>query len=86
MSQVSKSYQNLATVDVLRDIDYPSCANIGTSFAYMHMRTTYLNYVAREYIYIRRGLRVVGSNVQGNATASDSGTGKSKFHAFFVCL
>ena len=31
--------KNLATVDVLRDIDYPSCANIGTSFAYMHMRT-----------------------------------------------
>ena len=32
--------QDLATVDVLRDIDYPSCAvGIGTPFAYMHMRT-----------------------------------------------
>ena len=30
----------------------------------------YLNYVAREYIYIRRGLRVVSSKIQGNATAS----------------
>ena len=31
--------KNLATIDVLRDIDYPSCAYIGTPFAYMHMRT-----------------------------------------------
>ena len=38
MSQVSKSYQDLATIDVLRDIDYPSCAYIGTPFAYMHVR------------------------------------------------
>ena len=31
--------QDLATVDVLRDIDYLSCAYFGTAFAYMHMRT-----------------------------------------------
>ena len=31
--------KNLATIDVLRDIDYPSCAYFGTSFAYMRMRT-----------------------------------------------
>ena len=31
--------KNLATIDVLRDIDYPSCAYFGTPFAYMHMRT-----------------------------------------------
>ena len=30
---------DLATIDVLRDIDYPSCAYFGTPFAYMHMRT-----------------------------------------------
>ena len=32
-------FQDLATVDVLRDIDYPSCAYFGTSFAYMCIRT-----------------------------------------------
>ena len=31
--------QDLATVDALRDIDYPSCASCGTSFAYICMRT-----------------------------------------------
>ena len=36
----------------------------------------------RGIIYIRRGLRVVSSKIQGNATASKSGTGKGKFHAF----
>ena len=38
-----KNNQDLATVDVLRDIDYPSCAYLGTSFAYMGMRYAYLN-------------------------------------------
>ena len=31
-------FQDLATIDVLRDIDYPSCAYFGTSFAYIRMR------------------------------------------------
>ena len=53
--------QDLATVDVLRDIDYPSCGY----WCWYILRIcvcahAYLNYVAREYIYIRRGLRVVG--------------------------
>ena len=26
-------------MNVLRDIDYPSCAYFGTAFAYMRMRT-----------------------------------------------
>ena len=30
--------RNIATVDVLRDIDYPSCAYFGTPFAYMRVR------------------------------------------------
>ena len=30
--------KNLATIDVLRDIDYPSCACYGTAFAYIRMR------------------------------------------------
>ena len=41
---------------------------------------------AKEYIYIRRGLRVVGSIILGNARASGSGTGKCKFHAFIFML
>ena len=51
--------KNLATIDVLRDIDYPSCAYFGTAFAYIRMRMAYLNYSSTESIYIRRGLRVV---------------------------
>ena len=31
-------FQDLATIDVLRDIDYPSCAYFGTSFACIRMR------------------------------------------------
>ena len=79
--------QDLATIDVLRDINYPSCAYLVRLLRICICAHACLNNdIAREYIYIRRGLRVVGSNVQGNATASDSGTGKGKFHAFFVCL
>ena len=29
---------DLATIDALRDIDYPSCAYFGTSFVYICMR------------------------------------------------
>ena len=39
--------QDLATIDVLRDIDCPSCAIYGASFAYMRMRFAYLNHIAR---------------------------------------
>ena len=76
--------QDLATIDALRDIDYPSCAYLVRLLRICICAHAYLNYVAREYIYIRRGLRVVSSNVQGNATASIGGTGKCKFHAFFI--
>ena len=31
-------FQDLATIDALRDIDYPSCAYFGTLFAHMCMR------------------------------------------------
>lgn len=51
--------QDLATVDVLRDIDYPSCAYFGMSFAYIRMRTRVPQLCSMESIYIRRGLRVV---------------------------
>ena len=33
-----RNIQDLATIDALRDIDYPSCAYFGTPFAYMRMR------------------------------------------------
>ena len=33
-----RNNQDLATIDALRDIDYPSCAYFGTPFAYMRMR------------------------------------------------
>ena len=66
-----KKNQDLATIDVLRDIDYPSCAYLVHCLR-IHMRAhAYLNLkTAREYIYIRRGLRVVSSNISGNARAS----------------
>ena len=56
-------------------------------FVRVHMRMRTLTITLHEGIfYIRRGLRVVGSKIQGNATASKSGTGKCKFHAFFVSV
>ena len=61
MSQVSKSYQDLATIDVLRDIDNPPCAYLVQCLRIYMFAKAYLNLkMAREYIYIRRGLRVVG--------------------------
>ena len=51
----------------------------------MRMRVPKL-YYSTGVFYIRRGLRVVGSKIQGNARASKGGTGKSKFHAFLLCL
>ena len=33
-----KNNQDLATIDALRDMKYPSCAYFGTSFAYIRMR------------------------------------------------
>ena len=52
--------QDLATIDVLRDIDYPSCAYLVRLLRIYMCAYAYLNYVARENVYIRRGLRVVG--------------------------
>ena len=75
--------QDLATVDVLRDIDYPSCAYLVRLLRICVCAHAYLNYVAREYIYIRRGLRVVGSIILGNAKASIGGTGKRQVPRFF---
>ena len=84
MSQFLIDVQDLATVDVLRDIDYPSCAYLVHCLCICVCAHAYLNYAAREYIYIRRGLRVVGSNINGNATASIRGTGKGKVPRFFL--
>ena len=73
-------------MDALRDIDYPSCAHLVHLLRICVRAHADLNYIAREYICIRRGLRVVGSMRLGNAKASIGGTGKSKFHAFLLCL
>ena len=82
-----RNIQDLATIDVLRDIDYPSCACLVHCLR-IHMRAhAYLNLkIAREYIYIRRGLRVVSSNISGNARASWRGTTTVGLHAFYLCL
>ena len=51
--------KNIATVDALRDIDYPSCAYFGMPFAYVCMRIRVPQLEnSTESIYIRRGLRV----------------------------
>ena len=87
MAQLSKSHQDLATIDVLRDIDYPSCAYYGTAFAYVYMRTRVPQIKQHEGVfYIRRGLRVVSSMRLGNATASKCGTGKRQVPRFFCCV
>ena len=82
-----KNNQDLATIDALRDIEYPSCAYYGMSFAHMHMRVRapQPQYSTRVF-YIRRGLRVVSSIILGNARASNRGTATVGLHAFFMCL
>ena len=46
----------------------------------------YLNYIAREYILYSAWASRCRFRYQGNARASSRGTGKSKFHAFLLCL
>ena len=59
----------------------------GTSFAYMYVRARVpVTITSTREIYIRRGLRVASSKIQGNAKASKCGTGKCKFHAFFCVV
>ena len=44
--------QDLATIDVLRDINYPSCAYLVRLLRIYICAYAYLNYVAREYSFI----------------------------------
>ena len=78
--------QDLATIDVLRDIDYPSCAYLVRLLRICVCAHAYLDYVARENVCIRRGLRVVSSMRLGNARAFECGTTTVGIHAFFVCI
>ena len=86
-SQLSDCVQDLATVDVLRDIDYPPCAYwcwyTFCVYVYAH---THLNYVAREYIYIRRGLRVVGLTQWAMRRPQLVERQQSDSTLFFICL
>ena len=80
-----RNIRDLATIDVLRDVNYPSVPILVRFLRMYTYARAYFNYKnCTENTYIRRGLRVVGSNVSGNAKASKGGTGKCKFHAFFV--
>ena len=86
-SRKFQEIQDLATIDALRDIEYPSCAYYGTSFAYMHIRTRVPKpKFSTRVFYIRRGLRVVGSSISGNAKASRCGTTAVGIHVFFVFI
>ena len=77
--------QDLATVDVLRDIDYPPCAYLVHCLRIYMRAHAYLNLkTAREYIYIRRGLQRCRSHTMGNAKASKRGTTTVGLHAFFI--
>ena len=44
LANFEKKNQDLATIDVQRDIDYPSCAYLGSLFVlYMHAHTRTIN-------------------------------------------
>ena len=56
-------FQDLATVDVLRGMKYP-LVPFGTPFAYTCVRIRVPKPCGTGIFYIRRGLRVVGSNIK----------------------
>ena len=78
-----KNNQDLATVDVLRDIDYPSCA-YWYAFCIYKCAHAYLNYVAREYILYSAWASRCCSIEKGNAKASKRGTTTVEIHVFCI--
>ena len=82
-SQLSDCVQDLATVDVLRDIDYPSCA-YWYAFCIYKCSRAYLNYVAREYILYSAWASRCCSIEKGNAKASKRGTTTVEIHVFCI--
>ena len=79
--------QDLATIDVLRDIDYPSCAYFfGTSFAYirMRMRVPLLRNSTRVYFIFGVGFALSVLNSKAMRQPHNVELAKGKFRAFFA--
>ena len=77
--------QDLATIDVLRDIDYPSCAYLVRLLRICVCAHAYLNYVARRVFIFGVGFALSFYWI-GNAKASMCGTAIVGLHAFCICL
>ena len=79
--------QDLATIDVLRDINYPSCAYLVRLLRIYICAHAYLNYVAREYSFIF-GVGFALSVLMYKAMRQPLivELTKGKFHAFLLCL
>ncbi len=73
-------------MDALRDIDYPSCAYLVRLLRICVCAHAYLNYVAREYIYIRRGLRVVGFDIKAMREPQVVELARASFTLLFLYL
>ena len=80
--------QDLATIDVLRDLKLSLLCQLWYVFCvytYAHTRTLTTN-IAREYILYSAWASRCRSNTMGNARASNRGTTTVGLHAFFICL
>ena len=79
--------QDLATIDVLRDINYPSCAYLVRLLRIYICAHAYLNYVAREYSFIF-GVGFALSVLMYKAMRQPLivELTKGKFHAFLLFL
>ena len=79
-------FQDLATIDALRDMKYPSCAYLVRLLRICVRAYAYLNYVAREYFIFGVGFALSVLNSKAMRQPHNVELAKGKFRAFFVPL
>ena len=78
--------RNIATVDVLRDIECPFCAYwVHYLRIFIHTRVYHSCNSAKVVLY-SAWASALSFYQKGNATASEHGTMTIGLHAFFICL
>ena len=79
-------FQDLATIDVLRDIDYPSVPILVRLLRICVCAHAYLNYVARSIFIFGVGFALSVLMFRAMREPLSVELAKGKFHAFLLCL